>query len=757
MPARLSEGARVQIRALDVQRPTDRMESDPMSSAPPPSHDYKTALTAAAESCGIEQDYWDIFGKRHYASDEVLQAILKSLGIETTSAETIDTSIRARRRTDTTALLAPTIVITSGQNLPLSIPPQAAGADAEVQIQLEDGSTRVFQTHLDVDSLPLPAGLPLGYHQIGLTVPAHNLHATARFILCPGKAYRPFETSGRAAGIGVSVYGLRSATNWGCGDFTDLARFTTWAAESLGASFVALNPLHAIPNRTPYNTSPYLPNCSYYRNFIYIDVEAVPEFAQSCWARRALANAAVQDKLASLRDAREVQYEHVSRLKLRFLRLCFREFLKGRRVGSERAREFQAWADREGDLLQRFAVHSALDEVQHRRNPNVWNWPAWPEPLRSPDSPETRDFAAKHWRTVLFYQYVQWLADTQLAQAHAHARSLGMRIGLYHDLALATDRYGADLWMLPGFYVSGCRVGAPPDDFSPKGQDWGFPPPNSDAHYRDGYRLFAASIRKACQHGGALRIDHVMRFFRLYWIPDGLEASSGTYVRDRYDDLIRVLALESVRNSVVIVGEDLGTVPDHARETLARFGMLSYRLFYFEQDQNRQFKPPEAYPHLALVSASTHDLPTLAGFWQNRDILARREAGVLPDDGSVQRAVAQRLAEKQKILDLLHRLSLLPDSFARDAAELPELSGELHDAIVGFLMSTPSMLMLLNQEDLFKETEQQNLPGTTAEYPNWQRKMKFSSEELNSSPAREFAAMFRGWVQKTNRLTEPRR
>jgi 4-alpha-glucanotransferase len=463
----------------------------------------------------------------------------------------------------------------------------------------------------------------------------------------------------------------------------------------------------------------------------------------------------VQRELASLRDAGEVEYERVSRIKLRFLRLTFREFLKQRRAGSERAREFQAWADREGELLQRFAVHSALDEALHRRDPGVWNWPAWPEPLRSPDSAETKAFAQEHWRSVLFYQYLQWIADTQLASAQEHARSLGMRIGLYHDLALATDRFGADLWMLPEFYVGGCRVGAPPDDFSPKGQDWGFPPPNSDAHYRDGYRLFAESIRKACQHGGALRIDHVMRFFRLYWIPDGLEASAGTYVRDRYEDLIRILALESVRNSVVIVGEDLGTVPDHAREALARFGILSYRLFYFEQDGNRQFKLPGEYPPLSLVSASTHDLPTLAGFWQNRDILARREAGVLADDNAVRHAIAQRLGEKQKILDLLHRLRLIPDSWTRNAADLPELAGEVLAAIVGFLMSTPSMLMLLNQEDLFKETEQQNLPGTTAEYPNWRRKMKYTAEELELSPTREFAAMFRGWVEKTGRI-EPR-
>jgi len=732
------------------------MGSDLMASPllpPQPSRDYAEALSRAAEMWGIERNYWDIFGAQHFASEQVIRTILGSLGLDTGDKESIDAAIRERQERQNAQPLPPTVVITVGSNLSVSAKAQEAVAD--VHLQLEDGSERRFQSSLAEGRISLPPDLPLGYHQLTLTIGESRWGS--RLIVCPARAYAPGDGQNfRAAGVGVSLYGLRSAANWGCGDFTDLMRFTAWSVDALGASFIALNPLHDIANRAPYNTSPYLPNCSYYRNHIYIDVEAVPEFTRSCWARHLLGAAAVQRELSDLRGAGEVQYERVSRIKLRFLKLAFRQFLRERRAGSERAYEFQAWADREGDLLRRFAIHSALDDAIHRSHPDVWNWPAWPEPLRSADSPETQEFAREHWRSVLFYEYVQWIADAQLARAHAHAQSLGMRIGLYHDHALATDRIGADLWMLPEFYVSGCRVGAPPDEFSPKGQDWGFPPPNSDAHYRDGYRVYSDSIRRACQHGGALRIDHVMRFFRLYWIPDGMETNAGTYVRDRYEDLIGILALESVRNRVIIVGEDLGTVPDHARETLARFGILSYRLFYFEQNADRQFKPPSEYPKLALVSATTHDLPTLAGFWQNRDILARREAGVLPDDGAVQRAIAQRLGDKQKILDLLHRLRLVPDDWIRNAADVPELTGELHHAIVGFLMSTPCMLMLLNQEDLFKDTEQQNLPGTTAEYPNWKRKMKYALEELCSSPAREFAAMFRGWADKTGRLNPDR-
>ena len=196
-------------------------------------------------------------------------------------------------------------------------------------------------------------------------------------------------------------------------------------------------------------------------------------------------------------------------------------------------------------------------------------------------------FRRENEKLVLFYKWVQWHVDRQLAAAQEHAIGIGLQIGLYHDLALATDRCGSDLWAHGRFYVTGCRVGAPPDEFSPKGQDWAFPPPNSLQHKLDGYRLFAESIRKNCKHGGALRIDHVMRFFRLFWIPENKDATQGSYVLDYAEDLVRILALESVRNSVIVIGEDLGTVAPHIREELHRFGILSYRLLYFEKNGGR--------------------------------------------------------------------------------------------------------------------------------------------------------------------------
>jgi 4-alpha-glucanotransferase len=731
-------------------------------------------IEQAARAWGIETDYWDIWGKQHSAAPDLEVAILQSLGVETLSKDSLRLAIEGRSQRRWRSLLAPTIFLTAEEpkEVSLSLPAARAGSRATFHIQTEDGraievnvalhefpaaeAVELNGQQLVSKRVPLPSDLTLGYHQITLEIDG-EASGPSRLIVCPSRAFEPdWLQTGRAAGLAISLYGLRSQRNWGCGDTTDLLALTDWVAARTGTSFIALNPLHAIANRQPYNTSPYLPNSIFYRNPIYLDIEAIPDFASSKRAAALFLSTGVQKEIAALRNAELVEYERVYALKLRFLKLLFQTFLEEWRSSTARAGELKRYIEREGDLLYRFAVHSALHQAIHKKCSDIWNWTGWPEHYQDPEAHATREFARKHWRSVLFYQYIQWQLDLQLASAQRHAVERGLSIGLYHDLALATDRLGSDLWAHREFFVAGCRVGAPPDGFSPMGQDWGFPPPNSDRHFEDGYRLFAESIRKNCRHGGALRIDHVMRFFRLYWIPDGMQATEGTYVRDRFESLLSILALESVRNRVVLIGEDLGTVPDEAREVLQRFGILSYRLLYFEQDNNGRFRPPQEYPRDALVSATTHDLPTLAGFWTGQDIEARRQAGLLPEEDAYQSMHAARAREKQKLLDLLIDLKLLPDWFPRDQAQVPELTGELHNAIVGFLASAPSKLMVLNQEDLLKQVEQQNLPGSTGEYPNWRRKMKCTVEELwTSGEIQNFALMFRSWLVQTGRTERP--
>lgn len=728
-----------------------------------PADSYDKALTRAANAWGVQEEYWDIFGKRHTTSPDVQRSILESMGFKTTSLEELNDAIRQRAQLEWAILAPPCLVLSlSTGEIPLNIPDDLQPAQIEAEFVWEGGGKqRVVWTVADakragkvadgVQGLTrrlfrLPAEAPLGYHHLTLT--AGNTTAQCRLVLCPDRAYRPaFLNQGRkSAGIAISLYGLRSERNWGCGDFTDLQQFCEWAGRSAGVSFVALNPLHSIPNRQPYNTSPYLPNCSFYRNALYLDVEAIADVQGSDNARSLVGSKSFQEELQKLRDAEYVEYERVFALKLRVLKLGFEQFLR-----NPKSPEFQAYIDAEGELLDVYAVYCALDEYLHERDPNVWIWPDWPHEYKDPKATQVAKFRQDQRGQVVFYKWVQWQVDRQLAAAQAHARQVGLSIGLYHDLALATDRCGSDLWAHRNFYVGGCRVGSPPDDFSPSGQDWAFPPPNSLAHKLDGYRLFAQSIRKNCKHGGALRIDHVMRFFRLFWIPEGKNATEGAYVRDYAEDLVRVLALESVRNEVVVIGEDLGTVEPFIRETLRKFGVLSYRLLYFEKNAG-EFRKPAEYPREALVSVSTHDLPTLAGFWLNNDIEARRRSGVLPDEASYRAQLADRAKEKQKMLDTFRSLGLLPDWFPRLAAEVPEFTGELHYAAVGFLASTPSELMVLNQEDLFKDTEQQNLPSTTEQYPNWRHKMRYTIEELPVDPiALGCTHMFRSWLERTGR------
>jgi len=671
----------------------------------------RAVLERAAARWGVELEYTDTWGRVHTASDETLRGVLAALGVPATSDEELERAGQEQDRIRWSRAFPPAVVVFEDADaIELNIPATRAGASVKIEFRWENGELEhhwfwlpelrdlkraaIDAQEVIVKRVPLPA-LRQGYHNLRaywMKEPELEAFGDARFIVCPRRA-RPFE--GRMAGVAVSLYGLRSRRNWGCGDFTDLKTAIDAFAPS-GAAFIALNPLHAISNRQPYNTSPYLPLCSFYRNFLYLDVERVPGF---------LPEDAPVAEIAALRAAGLVEYERVADLKLRALRKAF-----ARSGASVHASGFEEFAEAEGALLHDFAVFCALDEHIHRQNPRVWLWKDWPPQYHDPRSEAVAHFAREHRDDVQFYKFLQWQVDRQLAEAQDHAIARGMQIGLYHDLALATDRFGADLWMNRRFYTMGARVGAPPDALAPSGQDWGFPPPNRDAHRENGYELFAQSIRKNARHGGALRIDHVMRFFRLFWIPDKLTAAQGAYVRDYAEDLLAILALESVRGGFIVIGEDLGTVEWSVRERLSAMNILGYRLLWFEKNSDGSFRLPHEYPAQAAVSTTTHDLPTLAGFFQGRDIEARRAAGLVDEAGYNEQWAARR-EEIGRLEDALRRAG-----FAGDP--------------LGFVLATPCALGIVNQEDLTGEIEQQNLPASTWQHPNWRRKMKVTVEEM---------------------------
>ena len=677
---------------------------------------YQELLARAAQAYGIELRYTDTWGREHEPSPEVLRALLESLGFSAGSAEEIERGLAARVAARWHQPIEPTLVVREDlDHLRVHIPASRNSASMKVEIEWEGGE---LQHHwfwtaelptLETASVegnewlakrvPLPA-LRLGYHHVRLLwvhEPQLETFAEARFIVCPRQAKAAGQ---RSAGLAVSLYGLRSTRNWGCGDFTDLEALIDAFAPA-GAAFIALNPLHAIANRQPYNTSPYLPQCAFFRNFIYLDVERIGDARLDDDMRR---------EIAELRASEFVEYERVARVKLAALWRIFEQFLAGRGPAQLERDQFDAYIASQGQLLRDYATFCALDEEMHRRDPNVWLWTDWPDEYRNPRSAATGEFVEKHGDRILFFKFLQWQIHLQAAAAHARALAAGMIIGLYHDLALATDQYGADLWALRPFFVTGSRVGAPPDELAPSGQDWGFPPPHREAHRANGYQLFAQSIRNAAACGGALRIDHVMRFLRLYTIPLSFETSQGTYVQDYAQDLLGILALESVRGNFIVIGEDLGTVTGEARAALAEAGVLSYRVLWFERDGAGNFRPPDRYPERALVCSTTHDLPTLAGFAAGRDLDARRASG-LADEAEYQRQMTHRAGEVRRLEEALHSAG-----FAGDP--------------LGFVLATPSVLAVVNQEDLSGETEQQNLPGSTWQYPNWRRKMLVTVEDI---------------------------
>ena len=671
----------------------------------------REALERAAAGWGVELEYTDTWGRAHTASDETLRATLAALGVLTHSQGDLHVSGMTRDLDRWSRSFDPAVVLFEDSDaLPLRIPAGHAGSSVKIEFRWENGEIEhhwfwlpelpelervsIFGHDFISKRMPLPA-LRLGYHDLRIywvKEPEQLAFEDARFIVCPRRA-RAIE--GRLAGVAVSLYGMRSTRNWGCGDFTDLRSLIDVLAAS-GAAFVALNPLHAIPNRQPYNTSPYLPLCSLYRNYLYLDVTRVPGFLPE--------DEPVPD-VEALRATEFVEYERVAGIKMRALRLAFERIRASGHTGA-----LEEFAQTEGPLLHDFAVFSALDEHIHRQDPDVWLWKDWPAQYRDPRSPAVAAFAEEHRHEVMFYKFLQWQVDRQLAEAQDHAIARGMKIGLYHDLALATDRFGADLWMNAGFFRAGARVGAPPDELAPGGQDWGFPPPNREAHRKNGYELFAQSIRKNARHGGALRIDHVMRFFRLFWIPDALSAAQGAYVRDFADDLLGILALESVRGGFAVIGEDLGTVEWSVRQKLGEMGILGYRLLWFEKNPDGSFRMPHEYPPQSAVSTTTHDLPTLAGFTQGRDIEARRAAGLV-DESGYQQQWASRRQELGRLEDALQRAGFPGDP-------------------LGFVLATPCALAIVNQEDLTGETEQQNLPASTWQHPNWRRKMRITVEEM---------------------------
>ena len=697
----------------------------------------RPALAALAERAGILPSYVSMRtagsaeGGVRLTSDATREALLAAMGLDASSEAAAQRTLRALDEAEGAHLLAPVRVETlgsaAGARVPLRWPALAGRAAWRLELHEESGRRSAREgraTPGRTRSLPLPPPREPGYHRVRLVVEAQGaLHqAEQRFIACPARCVGVREVLGRSRGFGLlaNLYALRQRADWGIGDLGHLRRLVRLAGAA-GAAFIGMNPLHALRNRG-LDVCPYSPLSRLFRNELLLEVTAVPELRACEEARRRLASPDFAARLERLRERPDVDYDGVHDAKREILLLLHRCFAaRERDAQSARGGAYARYRRHEDPELTAFATFVALGEhLEARGEPPDWR--RWPEAYRSPDSPAVAGFREEHGEAVDFHRWVQFELDRQLAAGARAAWWAGLGIGLYQDLALGASACGYDTWAAPDLYARGASAGAPPDDFSEVGQDWGLPPIVPWRLAERGYRDWSRLLRAGLAHAGALRIDHVMGLFRLWWLPEGARPGEGAYVRYPARDLLGILALESRRHGAVIVGEDLGTVPAALAASLASRGILSTRVLLFER-KGADFRPAAAYSARALTTPTTHDLPPLAGFFAGRDLELRRAVGHIASD----EALAEARRERERTCRALAR------RLGPGAQEDPAARAE---AVARFLSRTPSPLVGFPLDDLAGEVEPVNLPGVPQElHRSWSRRMSVSLEDLPAQPA----------------------
>lgn len=714
-----------------------------------------STLARLAQACGIETGYHDIWGTWHALGDDTARRLLAAMGIDSGDESALEAALRARHETHWQTLAPPVCVLREHE--PMYVP-LAYSADAEHspvawRIRTEDGSETAGELipsahaqmeETDIDGrhcrrcrFCLPVPLPLGYHEATFTS-AHG-SARTRLIVTPKSCHPPPPADperGRPWGIALQLYGVRSARNWGIGDLGDLARAAALCGD-LGADLIAINPLHALYFDAPERTSPYSPSGRCFANPLYLDVEAIADFSACADAVAMVAAPDFQLELNRLRTEELVDYVAVAKLKRAVLTVIYAHF-RDRHLANDTARasQFRAFQRAAGAALRRHAVFEVLHETFGDRE--------WPARFRDPDSIAVAEFAHAHGSDIEFHEYLQWLLREQLGKAGDAARASGMRIGLYGDLAVGSDAFGSDVWSTPQAFARNISIGAPADDFNLQGQVWGLPPWLPDHLVDSAYVNYIAALRANMRANGALRIDHVIGLQRLFWVPDGMHAVDGAYVRYPVHDLLAILALESVRAGCVIIGEDLGTVSDEMRGALHDYGLLSYRIVYFSKHWHgdHSFLAPGEYPPQSLVTVSTHDLPTFTGFWTGHDLDMREMLDLFPDAQTRDRLRHERELDRNRLLAALAEANLHPETITEAGTGRP--TEEFVAAVHRYAARAQSAVMMVQMEDVLGEIEQANVPGTVAEQPNWRRRLhvpleQWTRHELLQELARELA------------------
>jgi (1->4)-alpha-D-glucan 1-alpha-D-glucosylmutase len=698
---------------------------------------------------GIHPEYYNIWGQHHLTTERTKRAILGAMGIAADDEAAATASLLDFERRNWMRILPPVLVVRESsfpQRIAMSIAAQEEQGSFRWRLCRENGGEawgtftpmtleEAGRHHLDGQEfvrriLPLDIALDLGYHRLSIEC-GGEVRGEMSLIVAPANCYTPpaIQGNGRVWGFAAQLYGVRAERNWGIGDFSDLGAMLEFCGES-GAGTLLLNPLHALFPDAPEHASPYSPSSRAWFNTLYLDVEAIADFAECEPAWERVLAPEFRTQLRSLQDSEQVDYRGVAAAKLDMLAELYQHFRTHHlALDTARARDFRAFQAEHGESLRKLALFEALQEHFRAQDDAVWGWPAWPQAYHDQHAPEVAAFCDAHLERVEFYEYLQWQAFLQLEAAGTRSMESGLGIGIMLDLAIGVAEGGAATWTRRELYARAASAGAPPDEINLLGQDWGLPPWIPHKLTEAAYEPFIELLRTNMRFAGALRMDHVMGLRRLFWVVRGLPAAEGTYVSYPFEDLLGILALESQRNRCLVVGEDLGTVPDEVRHALHPMGVLSTRLLYFERWDDGRMKPPQAYPVQAAAAVTTHDLPTLAGFWQGLDIELRERLQLFPSEEVRDRQIASRASDRPHLLQALEGEGLLPPGGGTQPESFPAMTPELAQAVYAYLARSPSKLLLVQMEDSLGVAEQPNLPGTTESvYPCWRLKLPLDLE-----------------------------
>ncbi|MEU6814981.1 4-alpha-glucanotransferase [Streptomyces sp. NPDC046860] len=678
-------------------------------------------LRALAELHGVATSYSPSPDVTVAVPAAAVIAALAALDVDASTPDAVRAALAERERELRDRLLPPTVVRWTG----LPAAPTAPGPETpvgtpdpfdvlppgtEVRIDTEQGELR---TGVE--------GLPTGVHHVTVTAPDGRT-GHAHLIVAPERLPAP---AGRSYGLLAQLYSVLSHRSWGMGDLGDLAELAAWAGRAHGAGFVQVNPLHAAVPGAPTDPSPYRPSSRRFPDPVHLRVENVPEYAYTEPSPR-LRERAERLRADVLDKGAHIDRDAVWELKREALEQVVRVPL-----GPGRQAAYDAYRAEEGQALEDHATWYALAE---EHGPD---WRSWPGPLRDPRSADTARARARLADRVEFHTRLAWLTDGQLRAAQRAAEEAGMPIGLVHDLAVGVHPVGADAWAQQDHFAAGTSVGAPPDAFNARGQDWGLPPWRPDRLAESGHAPYRHLLRALFRYAGALRIDHVMGLFRLWWVPEGSPPTEGTYVRYDAEAMLALLALEASRAGALVIGEDLGTVEPGVRETLQRHGVLGTSVLWFERDWTGDGRPlpPESWRADCLATATTHDLPPTAARLTGEHVDLREKLGLLVRSGADERADA--VADTAEWLALLGSLGLLdsPAAGPPGSDEEAEIQG-FHR----FLLRTPARLVGVWLPDGIGDRRPQNVPGTWDQYPNWRLPVADPQgrpvplEELTSSP-----------------------